>query len=408
MGKGTVNNRTITVFLLSITILVDYLNGLIVKAQIGMLFRLVCIGFFLYVTAVNSRKIFIFSVSLISFFLANSFFSFLVHQNTAGLVYDIKMGLKMSMSMIVFGALIAMAKSKQINRKDILRILRNNLLYAPILIIGSRILNIGQASYVHNSSGFKATFLSLNSINIALLVLFSYVFYNLCIRAQKTKWFVLLIYLVIPMFMLGTKSNLIFLVFVPVLYICLNIKKRSTFFFICIGAIVVVCVAAIMIRIDFFSLPFVTLILERQIFLFKQRDLITYLLSGRNWVLETAFKDVICHMGIFTMIFGKGYFAPHNEIGLIMGASGNDVRPIEMDWADIFMSYGLVGFVFTYGIALFLLYITFKKRKNKETQFYFIALCILIIFASTGGHVYGEAISATFLGIILAGSYMKE
>ena len=37
MGKGTVNNRTITVFLLSITILVDYLNGLIVKAQIGML-----------------------------------------------------------------------------------------------------------------------------------------------------------------------------------------------------------------------------------------------------------------------------------------------------------------------------------------------------------------------------------
>ena len=108
------------------------------------------------------------------------------------------------------------------------------------------------------------------------------------------------------------------------------------------------------------------------------------------------------------MIFGKGYFAPHNEIGLIMGASSNDVRPIEMDWADIFMSYGLVGFVFTYGIALFLLYITFKKRKNKETQFYFIALCILIIFASTGGHVYGEAISATFLGIILAGSYMKE
>ncbi|MBD5542795.1 MAG: hypothetical protein HDR01_00765 [Lachnospiraceae bacterium] len=314
----------------------------------------------------------------------------------------------MSMSMIVFGALIALAKSKQLDRKDILKILRNNLLYAPILIIGSRILNIGQASYVHNSSGFKATFLSLNSINIALLVLFSYVFYNLCIRVEKTKWFVLLIYLVIPMFMLGTKSNLIFLVFVPILYICLNIKKRSTFFFICIGAIVVVCVVAIMIRIDFFSLPFVTLILERQIFLFKQRDLITYLLSGRNWVLETAFKDVISYMGIFTMIFGKGYFAPHNEIALIMDGFGNDVRPIEMDWADIFMSYGLVGFVFTYGIALFLLYVTFKNRKNKETQFYFIALCILVIFASTGGHVYGEAISATFLGIILAGSYMKE
>ena len=163
-----------------------------------------------------------------------------------------------------------------------------------------------------------------------------------------------------------------------------------------------------MIKIDFFSLPFVAQIMERQVYLFKQRDLLTYLLSGRNWVLETAYEEVISHMSLLSLIVGKGYFAPHNKVALLMTGTGNQVRPIEMDWADIFVAYGLIGVLFTYGVALVLLYRVYKGRKNKEIQMFFVALCIMVIFASTGGHVYGEAISATFLGIVLAGCYMKE
>ena len=85
------------------------------------------------------------------------------------------------------------------------------------------------------------------------------------------------------------------------------------------------------------------------------------------------------------------------------------VRPIEMDWADLFVTYGIVGFLFSYLFVGSKLISMRSQRKMKEcgTPYYWATL-ILLIYGTFAGHLFFEAISSTFFGIVLAGLYISS
>ena len=85
-----------------------------------------------------------------------------------------------------------------------------------------------------------------------------------------------------------------------------------------------------------------------------------------------------------------------------------EVRPIEMDWADLLLAYGPLSLLFTYAYGIQLLYRCRKHWRDRLVQPYYIATIILLGFSALAGHVYTEAISSTFLAFAMCGMILNE
>ena len=83
------------------------------------------------------------------------------------------------------------------------------------------------------------------------------------------------------------------------------------------------------------------------------------------------------------------------------------MRPIEFDWADLFVSYGFIMTFFVYGFLLTWLMKIVQSSKRSQAGFYLIAFGVLFVFSCLGGHVMFESISSTFLGLVLAGGVLS-
>ena len=96
-----------------------------------------------------------------------------------------------------------------------------------MLFIVTRILNIGNVSYEYNQVGFKSVFLSLNSVNIALILLYTYSVFRIFDSKHPWRWGAATVYVAIPMLMLGTKTSIAIILVVPVLCTFLHLRTRK-------------------------------------------------------------------------------------------------------------------------------------------------------------------------------------
>jgi hypothetical protein len=397
--------------LLSATILVDFINGLFINIPIGETYRiavLIISSWLIFKSDVRALGYILFVVIYIT---ANSLMSYMSTTNTMGLFYDLKMMMKAVYFIVIFLVIRSLYKVNEFTLNTIKRIILNNLYYTPWLFFLSYVLGIGKTSYEYADLGFKGTFMSLNSINISMLVLYIFAVDGLFRNKNRLKWLLIIISIVIPMILLGTKSSLIFLVFVPLFYLVININFNAIFrfgtlvFYYWLFFLSFIIIVIFMLNNASISNTYFEGIFARQQYLFQERDLLTYLLSGRNWHLETAHIYFMSEVNLFKILFGTGYFDIHNQIALAWNYF-IDVRPIELDIFDIFYSYGVIGVLLTYGFFIFHLVRNIGNYIDKLAQPYFVALVSLLIFSLTGGHVFMEALSSTFLGISLAGWYI--
>ncbi|MCU5095061.1 O-antigen ligase family protein [Bacillus wiedmannii] len=400
-------------YLLSITLLIDFINGIFTELPIGETYRILVLAiasFFIF--KVNVRDL-MYIFLMFCYVCINSLISYTDTINQFGLTFDLKMSLKAIYFIVLFKVIRSLYKANKFKLNTIKKIILNNLYYTPFLFLISYVLGIGKTSYENQSLGFKGTFMSLNSINVALLVLFIFALDGLLRNKNKLKWLFTLICITIPMILLGTKSSLIFIGFVPVLYIIINMKfkiniKLSKLVLYYWSFIFVSLALMLFIYMDVDTPEsYVDQLLQRQQYLFENRDLMSYVLSGRNWLLETGSNIFFADSNFINVLFGVGYFNIHNAIAVAWQMDWNAVRPIELDFFDIFFSYGVIGILLTYGYFSFYFFKGFKNFKNKLAQPYFVTLVTLLIFSLLGGHVFLEAISSTFLGLCLAGWHIS-
>lgn len=390
-------------WMLSLTVFVDFMNGLAPNWMIGEIFRIVLLLLCVRIITRFSRRKTLICCGVICFLLLNSLLSALGHNQFSGLIYDLKMALKACSYLFISLALILLYRKGRLRTEQIDGILINNLLYTPILFLVSKVLNIGTSSYSSADAGFRAVFLSLNSINTALIALYIFAFFRLMLSREKLKWGLATVYVVVPMVLLGTKTGLILIVLVPLAFLLMNIERRRAWKMFL--AFLMIALIGLWAAWDYISKTLGG-ILQRQQYLFQNRDLISYFFSGRNWMLELAAKEYTRSTGLIEWLFGAGYYNFHHKLSVLSNYGPADVRPIEMDWADLFTAYGIVGIVITYGHVIAILKKSWKFRRYKEVQPYLLITVVLLFFSMFAGHVFTEAISSTFMAIAVCGMYV--
>ncbi len=397
--RQSITVKQIVVWMLSATMLIDFTNGMLSGYHIGEILRvillLVC-SIYIFTSGKREKNIYL---GIIMYLFLNVLIASALYSR--GLMTNVSMAMKSSILFAVFFTLITMNKKDSIGLQDVESIIKNNLYYAPGIFILSFFLGVGKSSYSFGgqSLGFKSGFLSLNSINIAFMVL-----YIFCIdkvfKTTKVKWIFYSLYVAVPMAMLGTKTSYAIIIAVPVLFVLLSIKRNRTWKIMFAAGIAVILLAyPFVVKI----LPLFQGIIDRQKTLFSQRTLWTYLTSTRNLRIRNVLSYYLSNSNMFNIVFGSGYYWIHN-IAAGMEITVSDVIPLEMDWADLFVTYGIVGMLFPYVYIFNIIrrYHLMSKIGRSGSAYYWITL-IVLLYGTVAGHLFFEAISSTFYGIVLAG-----
>lgn len=140
----------------------------------------------------------------------------------------------------------------------------------------------------------------------------------------------------------------------------------------------------------------VTLFIQRNQYFFDLFDgnLLKFITSSRSVFLEKTFKSINrADNSLFLHLFGGGYY-----IRLDKPFFGAGRRVTEMDWFDLYFSYGLVGIV---------AYITYFKESlfnilNSKKNPVKIMLVVFIVYSLIAGHVIFNAMTTTILAVALA------
>ena len=402
-AKSIAAVSSIIIVMLYLTMLVDFTNGMIPGLHIGEIFRMLLLALCsLYIYRFGRKEKVIYTLILL-YLLMNVAVSSIYFK--VGWSTNLSMALKSCILYAIYFALTTMYKQGRIHRTDIDKIVKYNLYYAPGIFIASYLLGIGNSSYRYSgvNLGFKSGFLSLNSVNVALIVLYIFAV-DRFFRMKTKKWAFFSIYVMIPMAMLGTKTGYAIIVAIPLLYILLGIRKKRTWVILITGVIVLTVFGrSIMNRL----LPMFQGIIDRQRLMFSQRSLWTFLTSTRNIRVHNVLTYYFANTNPLSVIFGTGYYWIHN-IAAGMEISTTAVIPLEMDWADLLVTYGIIGLTFSYLFVGKRILSMRSQRKIRESgTIYFWSSLILLLYGSVAGHLFFEAISSTFFAVSLAGLYVS-
>lgn len=403
-GPCMENNRitfsisSVLYLMLSLTLLIDSLNGLFPNFHIGEIFRITLFSICSSQLLKYNLKLGMMLISIIIFLLFNISLSTLFTHNF-NLVQDIAVAVKSMIIFMVSSTLILLYKKNKLSF-SIGDVLYNNLLYGPFLLMLASIFGLGATSYAWDNSsvGSKGTFMSLNSINVALAILFMYTIYNIIYSKDKLKWSLLSVYVGIPMVFLGTKTSLLIIIVAPVMFVLLSRNRK----YLVKGLIGLLVLVGVGLLFQSRIVDSIEPIIMRQLYLMEQRDLSTYLFSTRNTRVMNIIELYLSQFSVYDLFPGKGYSISHYLYGM---NDGSLVLPIEMDFIDIIVSYGFIGILYTYIYVINILY-RCKSQWDKDGQFFFWSALIVFAYGSLAGHVFLEAISSTFFSLLLAGLYI--
>lgn len=399
------NIKKIVMLILILTPFIDIINGIInmkfnSSLSIGQVIRiLILLVSILIILSMKKAKKKWKVISLLSlmFFIIQVLMMYLIGKTTSIMV-DISMIMKMYMLISILCMINCCIDERIISKSDIEKVIKLSIRIIPSSILVSSIFNMSFSSYNDSNSGIKGMFIATNTITIVLIILFilSIYFYY-----SKNGGIIDVIIVCMTLLIIGSKSSFIFAIFTIVMVILFNGKNRLK------TALSVIAITLIIVILSniFLKDTFENIMLRQQYFLddaIRNDTMMQFLLSGRTLFLEIAFEAFKKSISLGHILWGMGSCNMQSLIGSLYSASSG-LKGIEMDLFDIFFSYGLIGVIFTYGIFFSM----FRYRaKNKQNNF-FINLCLvlILIFSILGGHVFTEAMSVTYVSIILSFKY---
>jgi len=400
--KNKVYNEKVIVYLLSMTLFVDAITGIMIniigieRSPIGMIFRGGLILYFLFYYLLNNKINKYIFIAIALYFVINILLSYYYKHNIInGLMFDVIESTKILLMPILTLGLIAMNKSSIISYGQLKKVIDISInLLIGIYILGI-IFGLGKTTYA--GAGYKSVFNANNSFNIVVIVLFIFQIERTFREVNKINISKSVILIGILIF-LGSKTSLMFIPFYFILKIIIefkNINKKNLY----IGALVTLVGGVITFII--FNKAIMDIINHQLYFLNKESEsLITFFLSGRDKFLEVAFESFLNNISILAILFGVGSY--YNQMSISLALRMKTIKNIEMDFFDILFSYGVIGIIITYGISIYIVIKNFRKiRRNKLTA-EFIAFTFMMLFSILAGHVFPDAMSATYLAIIVA------
>ena len=301
-------------------------------------------------------------------------------------------------------------KEKILDENSIISCMSKASLIISLIILFSKITNIGLQSYAKTASyrsGVKGLFYAHNSITATLLILLPicvYIFYK-----KKTIYsFFNIIINILALNLLGTKMGIIgclFIIFWTFLffiieYIKENKIERKKVYIVC-GLVLLSLIVLIFISKNYFINIYEQ---QKEIYIkYKYENIFSYLISNRDLQINYL-KTYIYENGIniLSFIFGLGY----TKANSIIHTGKSAFKVVEMDFSGLFYYSGVFVLLAVIFIIIRSIYKYFNINSLKNTNYYkkiiLLSFIIAIIHSSLGGHVIYEAITGTYFGVILA------
>lgn len=400
--KVRVYDRKILIILLSMTLLIDAITGIMInnlgvkRSIIGVLFRGILLIYFLIYLLIRNKKniyiclfvnIYIFTNILLSYFMR--------HFTIKGLLFDIVEIAKIALMPVILIGIISMWKDKILKYEDLKKVIKISIdILLVIYLIG---IVFGLGGNIYSGAGYKSVFNANNSFNIVVIVLFIFqteAAFKSRRKIDALKSFMLILILIF----LGSKTSIIFIPFYFILKAIIEFKNLSKKTLLkCIVFTLLICFTLFTI----FNERIIAIINNQLYFLNKESEsIITFILSGRNEFLSISYNEFVSNISLLSLFFGVGSYFNQYMISLKLGFP--TIKNIEMDFFDILFSYGIIGILLTYGVVTYIIIKNIKKIiKNKLTS-EIIAISSMILFSFLAGHVFPDAMSATYLAILVA------
>lgn len=317
-----------------------------------------------------------------NFFLKEPFYLFAEIQFYVKTMYYI---------VIIFTVLLLF--SKKIISHEILKATEWSAIILGISYWTAILTNTNLQSYKYNKEGYSGWFFSANELSVIVLILLALI---ICQFHQRKTAKSLIAYLLLLSMtpMIGTKTafyggSIIFLTYFIYLLFKEKIQKHT-----------LTLITATLIYI--FVLPY-TPISVNESFHFvhvkqtsetEETEMLQHLLSSRDLYLEETKEDYV-NANLVRKIFGLGYAGDYES----------EPKTIEMDFYDLFFSYGIIG---TIALLLPLLWISYQLLKIRLSITYFLlivtcGLCAGVSFVA--GHVIFAPSVMTYMAILLVATY---
>lgn len=403
MNKVIKNNlsKIISIFILIQPVL-DLITGICLHVfslnlTIGIIIRMLFLLFIMYATTFIYKK----KLSLI-YYLIVAFYSiiYLINIGTNSHLFGQVQGL---LRVFYFPLLLVSFYDLKDEIKISTATLFTTLTLYLIFIFIPMTLNLGFKSYEITKSGTLGYYNSANEISGIISILTPIVFMIFNSKGKSIlKVIYILLYLVVIL-TIGTKTPLLsLLITIGMTFIYIMIKsykdkkyKRilSSFIIIVIGIISLIILIPktnfyknIKVHLDFLKVEDITDIMDNgnliDHFIFSQR--VTFLTDRKSIYDNATFQE---------KLFGIGYYY-----------NGKKDKQVEMDYFDIYLNHGIIGFIIFFSVYLYILVQTTKIKRKLNFNLYMLNVSmLLILFLSlfTGHIITAPAVSLIVVVIIM-------
>ncbi len=260
-----------------------------------------------------------------------------------------------------------------------------------LLVFIPNILNIGFNSYEIAKVGQVGWFNSANEISTILSILTPILIAYLMTKKNKILSVLYLIIILITFFSIGTKVPILSLAIICGFYFLYSlyklIRKKDTkkITFILTGLFIIIISTAILLpKTSFYKnikIHLEYLEVGNIVKIFTDTELIDHFLLGSRLKLLSQNIKTYKESGTVEILLGIG--AEH--------------RQSEMDFFDIFINYGIIGFALIATILIILII----KQKPKYTTNTKLSLLLAITIAFLSGHVLVSPAVSIFIPLLL-------
>ncbi|WP_222116022.1 O-antigen ligase family protein [Algoriphagus algorifonticola] len=135
-------------------------------------------------------------------------------------------------------------------------------------------------------------------------------------------------------------------------------------------------------------------LIDRIAFFYDKLDLLTFILSGRNQMVQGALTFYPSMYSFWDYLFGVG----NQEFLKLMGIYHGNPHTIEIDFFDLLFMNGFLGLSLVLGIFV---WATFRSLTQKQSKSPIWAINLVLLFVSfMAGHIFNSAMLGISLGML--------
>jgi len=250
--------------------------------------------------------------------------------------------------------------------------------YVLVINILLGLVGIGYSSYAEGL-GYKGFFYAGNEISGLMIIIFPFILYKMgeCYSYRSHKYIGTAIIFLTTAALLGTKTSILHILITIVVLPNLDFKhKNITKIILGVSIGLFILLGGFYILLDNLGL------IERWIYFYEKGGVENLIFSGRTefWNEE---KKTILNSNLVNQIFGLG-----------------GSQTVEMDPFDTFLNYGYIGLVMCYAFYFYLLFISIKTYKNKNSRLVIFINITIIMASSFAGHILYSGMASCFIALI--------